>query len=43
MRQAVALLRAYFLALPDEVLPRILAAARTRHDVVEAAFLGLQH
>src|SRR2546429_9901194 len=43
LRQAVALLRVHGLARPHEGFPRVLAAARTRHDVVEAAFLLLQH
>ena len=42
VRQAVALLRVHGPARPHQVFPRVLATARARHDVVEAAFLRLQ-
>src|SRR6185436_5340852 len=43
LREAIALLRVDRLARPDAVLPGVAAAARTGHDVVDAAFVGLQH
>src|SRR5208282_6255263 len=43
VRQTIALAGVYVFARPDQVFPSIPAAARTRHDVVEAAFVGMQH
>src|SRR2546430_14012443 len=42
MWQAVAFAGVYSLARPNEVFPRILATARTRQNVVEAALLRLE-
>src|SRR2546422_4612101 len=43
VRQAVTLLRVHGLAPPHEVIPRVPAAARAGHEVVEAAFVRLRH
>ena len=42
MRQAVALARVHLFARPHEVFPRVRAAARAGHDVVQAAFVRVQ-
>jgi hypothetical protein len=42
MRQAVGLALVHVLRGPDEVFPRVRAAARAGHDVVEAAFGRMQ-
>ena len=42
VRQAVALAGVHLLARPHEVFPRVRAAARAGHDVVEAAFVRAQ-
>ena len=39
VREAVGLALVHFLRGPDEVFPRVHAAARAGHDVVEAAFV----
>ncbi len=43
VRQAVAFARVHVLAGPNQVLPGVLAAARTGHDVIQAAFVQAQH
>src|SRR5438874_13814154 len=43
VRQTVALAGIHVLARPHEIFPSVLPAARARHDMVEAAFVRLQH
>src|SRR5258705_7811785 len=43
VRQTVGLALVHFFGRPDQVLPCVFAAARTRHDMVQAALLRPQH